>query len=77
MKNFNYARCLIFNWNSNDESLVESVRDCYNKHKKLPAKASSNHIVAAAVIEGCSSTADLGNLFKHMKQYLAELSQKT
>lgn len=67
----------IFNWTRNDEMFVESVRDSYKNNKKLPAKALSNHIVAAAVIEGCSSGADLGDLFKRMKRYLAEVAQKT
>ncbi len=66
----------IFNWSSSDEALVESVRSSYKNNKPIPGSASSNHIVAAAVIEASIANADIGNLFRIMKQCLVQTLQK-
>ena len=67
----------VFNGEVDDEAIVNSVRMCYRpKNAHLPRLASTNHVVAAAVMEASSSGADIENLFQIMKKYLIQAQSK-
>lgn len=73
----------VFNWTMKDEAQVDYVRTSYQKGDlEAPASASTSHIVAAAVIHASSAhaphaaNAEIGALFRTMKQYLVQAQRR-